>query len=94
MTEKTIPLRLYTMEVLALVGVSRTTWKKMQKDGKAPLPAYRGKGGQVYLGKDISVFMGLTEYENNADHDPFLEGVKKLGRDKTKATALLRHQAA
>lgn len=78
-TGSPIPLRLYTKEVLEIVGVCLTTWKKLQNKGAAPLPKYAGKGGYVYLGVDIERFMGLTEYEKHADDDPFMQGVEKLG---------------
>lgn len=76
-----IPLRLYTKEVLSLVGVGYNTWKKMQEEGRAPYPSYRGKHGNVYLGKDIARFMGLSNDEE--ENDPFMKGLEKLGKPRS-----------
>lgn len=80
MIQDQIPMRLYTQEVLDIVGVGRGTWKKMQESGSAPCPRYRGKGGYVYLGADIARFLGLiNDSAVECDNDPFMMGLHKLG---------------
>jgi hypothetical protein len=87
-----IPLRLYTKEVLDLVGVSAPNWNRMRDQGIAPQPKYRGRGGDVYLGVDIARFLGLVDDgENNAENDPFIRGLEKLGKAGGKTSALLRN---
>ena len=74
-----IPPALYTSEVLDIVKVGRNKWSKMRKEGIAPGPRYRGKGGDVYFGKDIAEFLGLTEVEEDRNYDPIMAGLEKLG---------------
>lgn len=75
------PPRLYTRQVLDLVGVGQATWGRMRKEGKAPEPVYRGKQGDVYLTVDIARFLGLLDDKAKApEYDPILQGIKQIGR--------------
>lgn len=77
--DQPLPVRLYQSEVLDLVGVSESTWSAWRREGKAPDPAYRGKGGNVYRGVDIARFFGiLDEREETVKNDPFAKGLQKL----------------
>ena len=77
-----IPPHLYTKDVLKLAGVCATTWSKMQIKGKAPLPAYRGRGGYVYRTREIYRFLGLIDSTASCEeNDPIMKGIEKLGRD-------------
>lgn len=78
-----MPERMYTSEVLERVGVCHAKWKSMQAEGKAPTPAYRGKGGYVFRGIDIARLLGLVdEKEGIGENDPFVKGAQNLGKAK------------
>lgn len=78
-----IPVRMYTSEVLSLVGVGHRKWSELRKNGAAPDPLTRGKGGDIYKGIDIARFLGLVdETTRNVQDDPFKKGLQNFGRVK------------
>ena len=80
-----IPARLNTREVLALVGVSQTTWNRMRAEGRAPGPKYRSGDGMVYLGRDIEKFFGMVDEPEISDYDPILRGIEAFGKARGQA---------
>lgn len=74
------PPRLYTSDVLEILGISDTQWRDMRKQGIAPKPIWRGRNGQyVYRTMDISRLLGEDPRKIEDDNDVIMQGLEKLG---------------